>query len=59
MTCIDNGNPLLANPTHCASAGPPVTLNGVVKDARFQNSIVRQVPRRGPGAPAVAVTSTS
>jgi len=43
-TCIDNGNPLLLNPMHCASAGPPVTLNGVVSDARFQNSIVRQVP---------------
>ena len=34
---------------HCASAGPPVTLNGVVSDGFCQKLIVRQVPSRGAG----------
>ena len=50
--------PSRVKPMHCASAGPPSTLNGVVSDGRCQKLIVRQLSRRGAG-PGAAVTRTS
>ena len=58
-SCNDSGKPAGVNPMHCASAGPPVTLKGVVSDEFCQKLIVRQVPSRGAGPGAVGVTSTS
>ena len=58
-SCNDNGNPADVNPMHCASAGPAVTLNGVVSDACCQKLMVRQVPSRGAGPGAVGVTHRS
>ena len=43
---------------HCASAGPPVTLNGVVTEFFCQKFSVRQASSRAAG-PGPAVSSTS
>src|SRR6516165_5382917 len=48
-SCNDSGKRTGVNPMHCASAGPPVTLNGVVSDEFCQKLMVRQVPSRGAG----------
>ena len=44
---MDSGNPSGVNPMHCIKAGPPVTLNGVVRLGFCQKAIVRQASSRG------------